>query len=207
MKIGETKNLPFFFSYFSVVMGSILFFISTTSNKSWAFHWENVRSEVRDSVRLFEKGMDIHIGAVGYAGRKTKQHYLRLWLLKNASQYEMEKLINYPSPCVKAIAYESLLRRKNTLDKKELFVKALNDTTSAFSFFSGGCVGDAVLISEYLIAVQFQLFDDSSYLKSYFLERMKNMGLKEEEVEDILSIYYERKAKREEYLGRYFWEL
>jgi hypothetical protein len=104
-------------------------------------------------------------------------------------------LINYPSPCVKAVCYSSLIRRKNNLSKKGLLINALNDTTDTFYFFPGRCEGRDVFIGEYLIEYTFDYDARSSLRNSYFFETMQRLNLSTKDIELVLEKYNALKTK------------
>ena len=192
---SQLYRLCFILSFLFISISVPVVFTSSTSNKSWAFNWAGIRPEVRDSILLFERRGTIHIGLTGYAAKESKQYLLYLWLRRNTTQKEMLQLLNYPSPCVKAVFYASLIRRKNNLSKKNLLMNALNDTTDTFYFFPGGCEGTAVFIGEYLIEYTLGYDARSPLGNSYFFENIKILNLSTKDVELVLEKYNALKIK------------
>jgi len=69
-------------------------------------------------------------------------------LMHMASDDELIKLLEYPEATVKTTAYQALLGRES-YDHYQLLKKAINDTTT-FVSYQDGCVGELMMIAEYL---------------------------------------------------------
>lgn len=74
----------------------------------------------------------------------------RLWIMNNATEYELLNLIKYPNGTVKAIGYEGLLRRSDYSKKIDLISKSINDKEYKV-YYSVGCEAIELEISQYLI--------------------------------------------------------
>jgi len=86
-------------------------------------------------------------------GKSTKDEVnRRKWIMKNATESELQKLTNYPNGTIKAISYEGLLKKKEITNnyKCDLMIRAIRDTTYQVSYQSG-CLGWERSIGEYLI--------------------------------------------------------
>ena len=89
----------------------LIFFLSFGCESVNFFNWQGIRPEIRDTVKLIEQYGSVTSEAVGPAGKTPRQWYRRKWLMKNATESELRKLIDYPNGVVKATAYEGLIRK------------------------------------------------------------------------------------------------
>jgi len=175
----------------------LVFFFSSAYEPNWTFNWEEIRPEIRDTVKLIEDYGSVTSGVVGIDAKTPKQWYRRRWLMKNASTEELKKLKSYPNGAVKTTAYEGLIRMSNS-DKYELMIQALNDTTTFFNYQSG-CVGFPKMIGEYLAENVIPISDRVPPLPP---ERMVKYNLTEEKILNLRKLYNERIEKKEEYLRK-----
>lgn len=173
----------------------LIFFLSSAYEPSWTFNWQEIRPEIRDTVELIERYGSVTSGIVGYSGETPQQWHRRRWLMKNATEGELKKLIDYPSGTVKAIAYEGLIRKENS-DKYKLINQALNDTTTFFNYQSG-CEGFAMMIGEYLVENVIPISDRVPPLPP---EKVIEYNLSDAEIINLRELYNKRIDKKEEYL-------
>lgn len=138
------------YSIFILSFCVILMYVSTYE-PSWSFNWKEIRKEVKDSIKIYERN-PITSGVVGYAAISTKSEIKRRkWIMNYATESELKKLITYPYGNVKAIAYEGFLRKNDIeIDKTKLVLEAIKDTTYTVHF-QRGCIGTGYEIGEYLM--------------------------------------------------------
>lgn len=185
----------------TLTIAGLMFFLSSAYEPSWTFNWQEIRPEIRDTVKLVERYGSVTSGIVGYAGKTPQQWYRRKWLMKNATEDELTKLIDYPSGTVKATAYEGLIRKENS-DKYKLINQALNDTTTFFNYQSG-CVGLPMMIGEYLVE---NIIPISERVPPLPPEKVIEYNLSGSEIANIRKLYNERIDKKEEYLRKIYKE-
>ncbi len=157
--------------------------------------WKEIRPEIIDTIKLIEDNGSVTSGVVGINAKTPQQWHRRKWLIKNASEEELMKLINYPNGAVKATAYEGLIRKSN-LDNYDLIIQALNDTTTFFNYKSG-CIGMPMMIGEYLVENVISISDRAPPLPP---KRMIKYNLTEEKMFNLKELYRKRIDKKEEYL-------
>ncbi len=177
----------------------LIFFLSSAYEPSWTFNWQEIRPEIRDTVKLIERYGSVTSGIVGYAGQTPQQWHRRKWLMKNATEDELTKLIDYPSGTVKTIAYEGLIRKENS-DKYKLINQALNDTTTFFNYQSG-CDGFTMMIGEYLVENVIPISDRVPPLPP---EKVIEYNLSDTEIVNLRELYNKRIDKKEEYLRKIY---
>jgi len=119
----------------------------TNYEAHWNYDWKEIRPEIRDSIQVAAlHGISSGIGSMG--NPTDKEIRRRYWIMKQATNSELLRLIDYPDGTVKAIAYEGLLRR-NFSQKPNLILQAVRDTTHPLAYQSGCIIWDRE-ISEYL---------------------------------------------------------
>ena len=177
----------------------VIFFLSSAHEPNWTFNWQEIRPEIRDTVKLIERDGRVMSGIVGVSGKTPQQFHRRKWLMKNATKDELTKLIDYPSETVKATAYEGLIRKENS-DKYKLINQALNDTSTFFNYQSG-CVGFPMMIGEYLVENVIPISDRVPPLPP---EKVIEYNLSEMEIRNLRKLYNERINKKEEYLRKIY---
>ena len=173
----------------------LVFFLSNTYEPNWAFNWEEIRLEIRDTVKLIEDYGCVTSGVIGINAKTPQQWHRRRWLMKNASIEDLRKLKSYPNGAVKITAYEGLIRKSNS-DNYELMIQALNDSTTFFNYQSG-CVGFPKMIGEYLAENVIPISDRVPPLSP---DRMAEYNMAEEKILNLRKLYNERIEKKEEYL-------
>ncbi|SNR15117.1 hypothetical protein [Tenacibaculum jejuense] len=192
--IKETSSLFPIVTFFCV---AILFIFSNFYTPKWNFKWKGIRNEIKDSIIALDTYGTITGDAVGYAGRTPQQFYRQKWILKNATPSELYNLLDYPSGAVKAIAYEGLMYNPK-VKKYPLFKRSLNDTLT-FVFSQYGCEGSGAMLSDYVI--NFIANIDKGVPPRYNPPEIK---LSEEEKDEILKLFYKRKAKENYYMKEFY---
>ena len=195
----KTLNRAIVLPIGTLAIVGLIFFLSSAYEPSWTFNWQNIRPEIRDTVRLIEKYGSVTSGVVGYAGKTPQQWHRRRWLMKSATEDELTKLIDYPSGAVKATAYEGLMRRENP-DKFKLMNQALNDTTTFFNYQSG-CVGLPMMLGEYLVE---NVIPISDRVPPPPPEKTIEYNLSDKEIATLKKLYNERIKNKEKYLRKIY---
>ncbi|MCB0516669.1 MAG: hypothetical protein R2798_11965 [Chitinophagales bacterium] len=189
--LNQAIVLPFV----TLAVVGFIFFLSSAYEPSWLYNWQDIRPEIKDTVKLIEKYGCITGETVGNNGKTPQQWHRRKWLMKNATESELTKLIDYPNGTVKATAYEGLIRKNNS-DNYKLISEALNDTTT-FLHYEAGCVGFPMLIGEYLVKYMISVSDRLPPLPP---EKIIEYNLSETEIITLGNLYDERMNKKELYL-------
>ncbi|WP_425234848.1 hypothetical protein [Ulvibacterium sp.] len=180
---GKSNGFGFVFPILSIIgIGSVIVF-SSFYEKSWTYNWNGIRQQIRDSVKVAERGW-VSSGTIGPGARTPKQLGRRIWLMNNATVPELLKLTEYPDGTIKTIAYEGLIRKPGSIDKAELIIGAIADTEYPI-YFKTGCEAFQMNIGEYL--VDFVLFiDDTDNSPPPPIEFINQFRLSEAEQEKIL---------------------
>lgn len=192
-------RLTLLFPFITVVVLGSFFYFSSAYKPNWIYNWDGIRPEIKDTVKSMENYGYVTSRAIGYSGKTPQQWHRRKWFMKYATDAELIKLIDYPNGAVKATAYEGLIKRGNQ-NNYNLFIKALNDTTTFLTFVLG-CEGDYVMLSEYLIEIAFHIRENSP---QPIKELYQNSGLTDIEIKQINSIYKERIDKKWSYFEKYY---
>jgi len=149
--IKNRNRYSILFPILTIIGIGIISAISSNYSPDWSFNWNNIRGEIKDSIKLASyRGITSGTGGMG---RSTKDEVnRRRWIMKTATKSELQKLTEYPNGTIKAISYEGLLKKKEITNKYkyDLIVRAIKDTTYQVSFQSG-CLGWNRSIGEYLI--------------------------------------------------------
>ena len=174
----------------------LIFFLSFGCESVNFFNWQGIRPEIRDTVKLIEQYGSVTSKAVGPAGKTPRQWYRRKWLMKNATESELRKLIDYPSGVVKATAYEGLIRKPDS-DKYQLLNEALSDTTTFF-YYEFGCGGSLMMIGEYLVE---NVVPISDRLPPLPRGKAVECNLSDTEIASLRRLYDARVDKKVEYLS------
>jgi len=110
------------------------------------------------------------------------------WIINNASEKELLKLLKYPNGNVRALAYKGLINRKDFDKKTELILQSINDTIYPV-YYQSGCEKTEMKISEYL--VQRVLMIDKK-IPPFPPELIKDYGISEIDKENILTKFHNR---------------
>lgn len=188
-----------FFPIVTIVLVGLLASFSSAYRLSWSFDWQGIRPEVRDTVLQIEDSGFVSSGVVGIAGKRPQQWYRRNWLKRNAKEKELIKLLDYPDGAVKATVYESLLMRRTAKEGVELLSKALNDTTTFF-YFQSGCIGDVVMLGEYLVENCVRISEEQPSPINTFLDLD---DFSNEERDHLYQLYQKRKARKRDYIDQF----
>ena len=189
------KPLTYFLPLGTLVIVGLLYFFSISYDPSSNYKWNGIRPEIKDTVLLIKEYGGITSGSVGNSGKTPQQWYRRHWFMKQVKEKELLKLMEYPNGTVKAIVFESLIR-KGQQDNYKLIVKALNDT-SHFLNYQSGCLGETIMIGEYI--VQNVLYIDQKSPPPPPEFQIKNR-LTGQEIKSIQLIFNERISKKSYYL-------
>jgi hypothetical protein len=169
-----------------VGIGIITAFV-TNYQLNWSYNWGGIRTEIKDSLKVAElRGITSGVGGMGISTKSEVNR--RRWIMRNATESELLKLIEYPNGTVKAIAYEGLLRKKEFTNRTELILRAIQDTTYLVDYQSG-CIGWNREIGEYLVQ-DVLMIDDQ--IPPFPPEMRTEFGLTEKDKEKILSEYKKR---------------
>lgn len=177
----------------SIIVISLSFFYSGFYEPSWSFKWDGIRPEIRDTIQAIECYGSISSGIVGYTGKRPQQFERRMWLMKNASNEELTRLKDFPNGIIKTIAFEALVTQQ-TVNRYNLLVEAFNDSTSFFNYQSG-CIGERMMVGEYLVEKVANLSEKGLLPKHYF-NRLKLTSVEQEQ---ILQLYNKQKFQKWEY--------
>ena len=170
---------------FTIAAVSFILYFSETYHPSWNFKWQGISIEVRDTVKVLATQGAIYDRIVGYAGKTKPAGYRQRWFLKNATTKELQKLVTYPNPVVKTLAYEGLLKRKSQNHFK-ILKEVLSDTT--YVGYLSGCIGDKMEMREYLVEHRFHL--DIIATTSPPPPGLKSgIDLSSEEIKELQNIY------------------
>ncbi len=149
--IKNRNKYSILFPILTIIVIGIISAISSNYTSEWLFNWNDVRGEIKDSIKLASyRGITSGVGGMG---RSTKDEVnSRIWIMKNATKSELQKLTEYPNGTIKAISYEGLIKKKEVDNKYkyDLIIRAIKDTTYQVSYQSG-CLGWERSIGEYLI--------------------------------------------------------
>jgi len=167
------------FPLISIIGVGLLIIVALSYDRSWTFNWNGIRSQIKDSIEIAIND-DISIGVIGYDARIPAQYYRRHWIMKNATENELENLTKYPNGTIRTIAYEGLLRRPNFENKSELIIRAISDTQYPI-YFESGCTGNEMTIGKYLIDHILQIGQNGPPNPN-----RNTYGLSEKELEGIL---------------------
>jgi len=172
----------------TIVGIGIVIVLSSFYEKSWFHNWNGVSESLKDSVLI---ARDIaYTGGTGPNGRSMEKYAkARLWIINNATDSELLNLTKYPNGTVKAIGYEGLIR-SNSFDKKtNLIINSINDNEFKV-YYSMGCEGIGLEMSEYLIQWFLKIDND---MRPFRPELIVDYGLSEPEKEKILTAFHNRK--------------
>jgi hypothetical protein len=170
------------------ILGIGIFVVLTSGyNKSWLHNWNDVSKPIKDSV-LVAKNIG-YTGGIGPNGRSMEKYaQTRLWIMNNATDSELLNLIKYPNGTVKAIGYEGLIKKTDFKEKTNLILKSIEDKEFNV-FYSAGCEGFELEISEYLM--RFILTDDN-HLPPIEPELKIDYGLSRYDKAKIMTAYLDR---------------
>lgn len=190
---NKRNRFSMFLPILTIIGIGIIIAIVTDYEINWTYNWNGIRKEIKDSIKVAEV-YGITSGVIGVAGFSTKSEVnRRRWIMGNATESELLKLTEYPGGTIKAIAYEGLLRKNNFLDKTNLTLKAIRDTTYLVNYQSGCLVSD-IEIGEYLVEIVLKIDDQSPPFPTYMIN---DFGLSELDREKILTEF--RKKPKKEY--------
>ncbi|MCF8277810.1 MAG: hypothetical protein K9J17_13835 [Flavobacteriales bacterium] len=198
--VRKSKTLIFgLLPVLTVVLVSTVTFYATTYYPSWDFNWNGIRPEVIDTVNKLDFYGYISSGSEGLSGTTPVHYETRYRLMSMASDQELYKLLDYPQGAIKATAYEALLHRKK-YDHYELILKALDDTTF-FVDYRSGCVGDMLLLAEYISwNTVYCLTKDCP---PYTDEIKEKLPMTEDQLSRLRKLYAERISKKDYYFRTY----
>lgn len=191
LKHSKENTFSIVFPILTIVLIGIVTVIITNYEPKWDYNWTDIRTEIKDSIQVSEsRGITSGVGGMGISTKNEVDR--RKWIMKNATNFELQKLTKYPNGNVKAIAYEGLLRKKNFSQRTELTLKAIRDTTYLVNYQSG-CLGWDIEIGKYLIQ-NVLMIDDKAPLFS--AEDRIRFDLTQLDKEKIL-IEYRKRSGRE----------
>ena len=182
IKKNKVNRFWIVFPILSIIGIGFVIILSSSFEKKWLFNWKEIRTEIKDSIQIAElRGITNGIGGNGVSTQDEVSR--RSWIMKNAKQSELLKLIEYPNGTVKAIAYEGLLRKKDFKNKMELILKTNVDTIYPV-YIQTGCLGSKKKLNEYLIQ-NVLMFDDQ--IIPYKPELIFDFGFSDLEKQKILN--------------------
>ncbi len=182
--IKKFSRFAIVFPVLTIIGIGIFFVLSSFYEKSWSYNWNGIRNQIRDSVKVAEYN-GFTSGWVGIVPSKDKNYSNQLWIMSNATESELLRLLEYPNGTVKTIAYEGLIRKPNFNNKADLVLRAISDKQYPI-YYRTGCNGMEMSIGEYL--VEFLLF--INYDGPPIPPEYKNkFGFSEENINTILVEY------------------
>ncbi|MGJ8594224.1 MAG: hypothetical protein ACSHXF_16865 [Aquaticitalea sp.] len=147
---NKRNRFTILFPILTIVGIGIIAVLTSGYEKNWSYNWNDIRKEIKDSIQIADE-QGITSGIVGVGGRSTEDEIQRRkWIMKNATEFELLKLTEYPSGTVKAIAYEGLIKKESYNEKAKIISKAISDN-EFFVYYQSGCLTDRLYLSEYLM--------------------------------------------------------
>ena len=177
------------FPVLTIIGIGIVSVLSSGYEKSWSYNWNGIQESIKDSV-LKARNLS-YTGGLGPNNRTIydKLSKSRLWIMNNTTDSELLKLTAYPNGTVKAIAYEGLIRSQ-TFDKKtDLILQSISDNEYKV-YYSAGCEGIAMDISEYLL---WGVLDLNTGLPPLPPELTMDYGLSDSDKEKIETAFNNRR--------------
>jgi len=117
IKHNQKSTFSILFPILTIVLIGIVTVIITNHEPKQFYNWTEIRTEIKDSIQVSEsRGITSGVGRMGISTKNEVDR--RKWIMKNATNYELQKLTEFPNGNVKAIAYEGLLRNV-TLHKEQ----------------------------------------------------------------------------------------
>ncbi len=196
-KKTRQKNAFIYLPIVTLLLVGTLYYLSLSYSPKWNFKWEGIRKEVKDSIIALDVYGEIAFDNRTQSGRKIQQFYRQKWILKNANNKELLKLLEYPSGTVKAMAYQGLVHSPK-VKKYPLFKKSLNDTLT-FVFYQSGCTGSGVMLSEYVINFISRLSNEVPPILN-----PPKIDITSEEKKEILALLEEKKSKETYYQQEFY---
>ncbi|MFT4602889.1 MAG: hypothetical protein ACI857_003076 [Arenicella sp.] len=172
------------FPVIAIVIGGFFLTFSSFYEKSWMYNWDGISQPIKDSVLVTEH----HINSFGNGRIEAKRpikYDRNRWIMKNATEEELLKLIEYPNGTIRTIAYEGLMRNPEFDDKYNLFLMAISDKEYSIEF-SGGCLNYDMYIGTYLMNYIVPIGGDFPALKN---GQSNPFGISKEEEATILDAY------------------
>jgi len=187
-KTNKKQNiLKILFSILSIIIIGVIISVSLFYEDNWSYNWKGIRKNIKDSVKIVEyQGISSGIGANGI--NASSEINRMEWIINNANEKELLKLLKYPNGNVKALAYKGLISKKDFDRKAELILQSINDTIYPI-YYKSGCEETEMKISAYL--VQRVLMIDNQ-IPPFPPELIKDFGLSELEKENILTKFHNR---------------
>ncbi len=74
-RTNEKKNWTIYLPILSMIFVAILFMYSNSYTEKWNFDWKGIRSEIKDSIELFDQYGVITFDETDFSGRKIEQWY------------------------------------------------------------------------------------------------------------------------------------
>ena len=188
-----------------IILLLIFYFVDFTPvfRKQVSFDWTGIRNEVKDSLVSFvkyERGNDIYDLDEDY---DSIQKVPFGWVMRNATNEEFVLLTNHPHERVKLYSYLWAIKSEIP-NKKELIIKALNDSTTIFCKQSGCTIRD-YLLSEYFY--RYYGFPFEKIRLQYPEGHIERLGLGEfskEDIEEFQKLYKIRILNKAKYFADFY---
>ncbi len=201
---SQIRRRVLLFPTITFVLVGLLLLISQfyiLDTPSWTFNWTGIRPEIRDSVKLDRGDYFGRYVCDNFYNRHCLQYQNRReWVMQNATNQELVKLMNHPEPIIKAMAHEGLLRKENT-DHYWILESSFIDTTT-FLFTTNGH-DLPMLIGDYLIE-RVLCVSDRIPMPAPSNQRPLSSNLTDEELIKILKLYNYHFDKKQVYYNAYF---
>ncbi len=182
----ERDNLILIFPIIMIV-GMISFLMISATPKTNNFDWSGIRKNIKDSISKYEY-CSITSGIGGNGIAIPDEIESRQWIMKNATTSELRKLLEYPHGNIRAISYEGLIQKSDYKNKVELILKSLDDNNYPV-YYSNGCLGTQIKISEYLIEYVLMIDDSTPPFRP---ELIKDYGISDADKLMILDKYHKK---------------
>ncbi|MDO1451954.1 hypothetical protein Q0590_37140 [Rhodocytophaga aerolata] len=199
-RVSQISNWSKMLPIGTLLIAVLLSIWSIYYKPSLSYSWTEMRPQMRDSVRIIEEYGAIPGEFVGIAATTPQQWYTREWLMNNAKENELIKLLEYPNGVVKATAYEALVKQ-SSLDKYSLLSQVLNDTIT-FVYYQSGCQGEMLMLGEYILKHVIYLPSDKT--PSPQPGALMNLELAQVQVQELQYLYEHRMEKKKQYLKEKF---
>ena len=164
----------------SIVLVGLVYFFADSFRSSGDFDWDSISTPTKNVVFSLEGGP---IPSIAY--RDSLED--REWIIRNTSEEELLRLLEYPIPVIRATAYEGLLRRGHS-DAYNLLLKAFNDKGEFSLYITKEGHKRHYKIGEYLVD-EVLLLDLTMNLPPRSDQKKLDYNFSEKEIKVIDSLY------------------
>ncbi|XLS28323.1 hypothetical protein ACJD0Z_14085 [Flavobacteriaceae bacterium M23B6Z8] len=179
----------------TIVFSCLIMGFVSNYKVTWAYDWQGIRANLKDSVLMAAK-QPVYFSNIEKQGiRKLIER--NFWIQSFATKEELLKLKEYPNGMVRTLAYDGLLKREDFHQKAELLKEALNDTLY-FTHTVTGCLGETMLIGEYLMNFRLRINKNLPPPPKNF--SAPQLRLSKAEKEELQYLLDQRMRKKEYYI-------